>query len=209
MIFSLDPGSKVCECGCGLPVKNRFVHGHNKGRKGQVHSKEWKDNHSQKMSGRVISEEHKKRISTSLKGRVNGPRLQEVKERISNSLQGHKDSLETRSKKSKSAKNSYSTGDRVVPFTNVYGTSTIYNGVQMRSKLEARVAFILDSNDIEWQYEKKRFYLKELQKTYIPDFYLPEFNIYLEAKGMDWGLDKVEALRQQGQCVVLVRERDL
>jgi hypothetical protein len=51
-----------------------------------------------------------------------------------------------------------------------------------RSLWELVLAQWLSNNNIIWEYEKKRFKLKN-GKTYIPDFYLPEFDTYIEVKG--------------------------
>ncbi len=56
-----------------------------------------------------------------------------------------------------------------------------YKTTWMRSSWETRYAKWLDENDIEWEYEPKRFNLGEY--TYCPDFYLPKTNRYIEIKG--------------------------
>lgn len=67
---------------------------------------------------------------------------------------------------------------------------TIYNGIQMRSRLEARVAAWLDSLGATWVYEPVAFASPEGQ--YLPDFELvadPSVwgpltrRVYLEVKG--------------------------
>ena len=82
-----------------------------------------------------------------------------------------------------------------------------YKSIYMRSQLEIQCASVLDSFNIKWIYEPERFKLKDC--TYLPDFYLPEFNIYLEVKGQDQGLEKVQAFRDSGKSVILVRKEDL
>lgn len=44
---------------------------------------------------------------------------------------------------------------------------TTYNGIEMRSRLEARVASWLDSLDFSWQYEPRAF--ASAGKQYLPD----------------------------------------
>lgn len=53
--------------------------------------------------------------------------------------------------------------------------------MSLRSSYEVRVANVLDVWGIVWEYEHKRFDLGTC--TYLPDFYLPESNSYVEAKG--------------------------
>ena len=63
------------------------------------------------------------------------------------------------------------------------GVTTIYKKVQMKSRLEANIAFFLDELGIKWKYEPKSFLLSN-RKHYMPDFYLPELNCFVEAKGV-------------------------
>ena len=56
-----------------------------------------------------------------------------------------------------------------------------YKDIWMRSIWEIAYAEYLDKNNIEWLYENKRFNLGNT--TYTPDFYLPEFDTYIEIKG--------------------------
>lgn len=66
---------------------------------------------------------------------------------------------------------------------------TVYNGYRFRSRLEARWAIFFDAAGIEYQYEPEGFEI-ECQcygdsDKYLPDFYLPEFDVYAEVKGSD------------------------
>ena len=58
---------------------------------------------------------------------------------------------------------------------------TIYNGYRFRSRLEARWAVFFDAAGIKYQYESEGFELDNGVR-YLPDFYLPEFNIFVEIK---------------------------
>lgn len=42
--------------------------------------------------------------------------------------------------------------------------------------------------------------------TYLPDFYFPEHDLYIEAKGAEQGLEKVEAFRKTGKNVMVVKD---
>jgi hypothetical protein len=59
---------------------------------------------------------------------------------------------------------------------------TKYNGHKFRSRLEARWAVLFDSLGFKWEYEKEGYDLGEIG-WYLPDFYLPEFNCWIEIKG--------------------------
>lgn len=52
----------------------------------------------------------------------------------------------------------------------------------VRSSWEANFCRILIKSNIKYKYEKKEFELSNGQK-YIPDFYLPEYKLYIEIKG--------------------------
>lgn len=58
---------------------------------------------------------------------------------------------------------------------------TYYNGNYFRSRLEARWAVFFEAAGIKYQYESEGFDLGDGDR-YLPDFYLPEFDHYLEVK---------------------------
>lgn len=58
---------------------------------------------------------------------------------------------------------------------------TEYNGYLFRSRLEARWAVFFDGIDVEYQYEPEGFKIGD-DCNYLPDFYLPDYNIFVEVK---------------------------
>jgi len=77
---------------------------------------------------------------------------------------------------------------------------TVYNGYRFRSRLEARWAVFFDAAGIKYEYEPEGYIIpctyhgrhiddpncNELETdVYLPDFYLPNFDIYAEVKGSD------------------------
>lgn len=66
---------------------------------------------------------------------------------------------------------------------NLFGKKTMYKGIEMKSRLESKIAFFLDCLEIKWEYEPKVFMLS-LGFIYIPDFYLPELKMWIEVKGI-------------------------
>lgn len=58
---------------------------------------------------------------------------------------------------------------------------TVYKGYRFRSRLEARWAVFFDSLGIHYEYEPEGFELKDGSR-YLPDFYLPRFNLFVEIK---------------------------
>ncbi|MBR7189286.1 MAG: hypothetical protein IKD53_12140 [Clostridia bacterium] len=60
---------------------------------------------------------------------------------------------------------------------------TIYNGYRFRSRLEARWAVFFDATGIKYQYEPEGFKLSD-GIYYLPDFYLPDSDTFVEIKGV-------------------------
>ena len=64
-----------------------------------------------------------------------------------------------------------------------------------RSRWEANIARYLSFLNIKWEYEKHRFSFNEIKSgilSYMPDFYLPELDVWIEVKG--W-MNEVSKLR--------------
>lgn len=66
---------------------------------------------------------------------------------------------------------------------------TKYDGYRFRSRLEARWAVFFNAANIEYQYEPEGF-VGMYGVSYLPDFYLPKFDIYCEVKPTDEALFK-------------------
>lgn len=83
-------------------------------------------------------------------------------------------------------------------------------GHYVRSMWEANVARILKLKNIEYRYEIKAYPFYDangkLIDSYLPDFYLPKYDVYLEVKGqMDKiSLRKIELFRQEGKRVIVI-----
>ena len=60
----------------------------------------------------------------------------------------------------------------------------LYSGVWLGSSYEHRVALELDAHGIRWELPKRMLYLDPngKQRSYTPDFYLPEYDVYLDPK---------------------------
>lgn len=61
---------------------------------------------------------------------------------------------------------------------------THYNGYYFRSRLEARWAVFFDALNIKYHYEPEGFLLHD-GSYYLPDFYLDDFDLYVEIKPFD------------------------
>jgi len=58
---------------------------------------------------------------------------------------------------------------------------TVYNNYRFRSRLEARWAVFFDTLGMPYEYEKEGYDLEGL--WYLPDFWLPQQNCWVEIKG--------------------------
>ena len=52
-----------------------------------------------------------------------------------------------------------------------------------RSNWEIELAEILSELNIAFEYEPKRFYFRAESESYLPDFYLTDYNCWIEVKG--------------------------
>jgi hypothetical protein len=71
---------------------------------------------------------------------------------------------------------------------------TYYKGITFRSRLEARWAIVFDELNIAWEYEPEPLSLDFCGSriNYLPDFYLPKVDCFVEVKGH---LDDLEFVR--------------
>ena len=96
-----------------------------------------------------------------------------------------------------------------------------YNGINLDSEYEYKVATELDKNNIKW--ERPYYLLWEdcsgKQHRYYPDFYLPEYNIYLDPKNdylinnksKRFGItdvEKIEKVQEQNNVKILILDKD-
>lgn len=64
----------------------------------------------------------------------------------------------------------------------IHAIETEYNGMLFRSRTEARWAVFFDACEIKYEYEPEGFYNSRFEEHYLPDFYLPDYDIYVEVK---------------------------
>ncbi len=76
---------------------------------------------------------------------------------------------------------------------------TVYRGVQLRSRLEAQSAYLLDALNMTWQYEPKSYMLAG-GTTYLPDFYIDSQRMYVECRGYE-STRGAEQIAQFGKSV--------
>lgn len=164
--------------------------------------------------GSKMTEEQKKRISEATKKAMQRP---EVKAKIKASNRGanfHTERPEVKAKISKAVRKNWENDKYAKKCSeNQFGVKTEYRGILFRSKSEAKVAKCLYENNIEYEYESRLIkYIKKsdgLEHNYRPDFYLPDYDLFLEVKyRIDYSneevMDKINKTKAQGINIMLV-----
>jgi hypothetical protein len=85
----------------------------------------------------------------------------------------------------------------------VTATPRHYGGITFRSTLEADWANTLDTLSIRWEYENRLVTLPQ-GAEYLPDFWLPDLDTYIEVKGVGVGREwKTRQLAALSDSIVL------
>lgn len=88
--------------------------------------------------------------------------------------------------------------------------SPIAGSIKVDGTWELKVAKHLDSLGVQWKRNKKRFpYVKPdgTNSTYQPDFYVEDWNSYLEVKGYETDLDKAKWSQFQEPLMVWKKDK--
>ena len=72
-----------------------------------------------------------------------------------------------------------------------WGNQNTYRGDQLRSNWETYVAKLLLYAGYRYEYEHRRYFLAN-GVSYLPDFYLPEYNVFIEVKGILLDKDRIK-----------------
>jgi endonuclease I len=72
-------------------------------------------------------------------------------------------------------------------------------GIQVRSTYENNFCLYLNHLGIAWEYEpeKFRFPVERGARVFIPDFYLPDLDIWIEIKGRFTSIDRTKMKRMK------------
>lgn len=94
--------------------------------------------------------------------------------------------------------------------TNIKPIETYYNGYRFRSRAEARWAVLLDTLKCKYIYEPEGFKLSD-GTLYLPDFYLPDSDSFLEIKGVISPQDqhKIDQFRADCEKAVTIGFSDM
>jgi len=118
----------------------------------------------------------------------------EGKERRDRASRGRIWSKEQREKLSISMKAAVLQNPESYTASNVCGRVKIeeYKGEKFHGKWEVEVAIWLDKENIKWirQIEPKNYYWNNGWHLYFPDFYLPDYDLYIEVKGYETERDR-------------------
>lgn len=90
--------------------------------------------------------------------------------------------------------------------TNLQAIDTVFDGYRFRSRLEARTALMLKAMGVRYVYEEEGFVFPDGTK-YLPDFYLPDQDAFLEVKGVmrQKDMHKIKMLWwESGKAVIIV-----
>lgn len=175
-------------------LKSNFIEYNNKIKDG-VLTKEVK-NHIVKarLAGKeyVMSDETRKKLSNANSGRKKSPEaIEKLKISMRAAVQRNPDSYTA---------------------SNISGRTPIivYNGIKLKGTWEVETAKWLDRQNINWTNVITGFDYEWNNAThlYYPDFYLPEFNCYIEVKGYERDRDKAKWKSLDNLIVLKQREID-
>ena len=118
-----------------------------------------------------------------------------TKEKISDRNKGRNHSEISRSRISESMKKAVVNNPDSYSANNVSGRTKIleYKGFKLKGKWELEVAKWLDFNQINWTnviHNPFEYFWEGSIHYYFPDFYLEEYDLYLEVKGYERDRDK-------------------
>ena len=107
----------------------------------------------------------------------------ETREKLAKVWRGRKHSEESKQKIKDSIKQNIENNNWHLSFSK---SRTIeYKGIKFQGSWEVEFAKYLDNKNIKWERPHKTYkYIFENENhRYLPDFYLPEYNLYIEIKG--------------------------
>ena len=93
---------------------------------------------------------------------------------------------------------------------NVSGRTKLieYNGVKLKGSWEVKVAKWLDSQSIKWETEvnPQPYFWNDKWHMYFPDFFLTDFDSYIEVKGYKTDRDEAKWLQFVGSLVIIDKD---
>jgi hypothetical protein len=74
--------------------------------------------------------------------------------------------------------------------SDIRAIETEYNGYRFRSRLEARWAIFFRAINLDYEYELEGFQMDDIR--YLPDFYIPSIDRWLEIKGQPLSIPEIK-----------------
>jgi len=148
----------------------------------------------------------------------NDPTLKKISEKLikfnkENIRIGIKHTEETKKKLSELMINRYNSGweSTAGRCKKISYYSPIAGEIKVDGTWELKTAIYLDKIGVKWNRNKKRFkfynYLKNKFSTYCPDFFIEEWNLYIEVKGYKTELDKMKWIQFKEKLEIWDKEK--
>ena len=122
-------------------------------------------------------------------------------------MQGKSHSNETKKKLSESMKLAVKNNPDSYSKNNVAGRVKLieYNGIKLKGSWELKTAQWLDSLGVQWKHETnpQKYYWNDDWHLYFPDFFLPEYSMYIEVKGYKTERDDAKWSQFNNKLVVV------
>lgn len=136
---------------------------------------------------------------------------EETKKKIGNKSKGRKHSKETKKYMSELTKERYANGWEVKcgRAPKIDYESPIAGKVKLDGSWELKTAIYLDKLKVKWKRNKNRFHyinLKGKNATYCPDFWVEDWNTYIEVKGYKTDLDKCKWKQFEHELLIWEKE---
>lgn len=136
----------------------------------------------------------------------------ETKQKISNVWKGRNHTKETKEKISKTMQQVVKDKPDSYNGININGKvkKYKYNNVSLDGSWELLVAQYLDFNNIKWERPRKGFeYIwNNVTHIYYPDFYLTDYNMYIEVKGFETERDYIKWKSLSNLIIIKRKEID-
>lgn len=168
------------------------------------------DSRIKSTAGRKMTEEQKALISQRTREAMQRPEIKEKLKYICYNF--HAERPEVKAKISAAVRQNWK-NDKYAQkcANNQFGIKTEYNNIIFRSKIEAAYAKYMDEHNIKYEYEKHLFEyeLDKVSHSYRPDFYLPDYDTFIEVKyrindNDELVFTKLKALKKQNKRILLV-----
>jgi len=195
------PNCSLCACGCGKQVsdpRGKYTHGHDKRKLSQTERDKVCELYDEGMSTPELSKRYGltdtniwrilKSQGTTIRSlsQANTKILAPVREQIIELYKQGVNTIDIANKFSITFQEVYIILHKAgIPKGKRRRVDVYYNGVRgiikMKSSWELEVAYWLDHLGYNWLYEPHKF--KTPLGGYIPDFYIPDLDVYVEVKG--------------------------